>query len=57
VEFGRMKTSTNISKMQKFHFGRNDLVVDPKADLLPIMIPTGVEAEDKVPGKYIRHTK
>ncbi len=52
-----MKTSTNISKMQKFHFGRNDLVVDPKADLLPIMIPTGVEAEDKVPGKYIRHTK
>jgi osmotically-inducible protein OsmY len=35
----------------------NDLVVDPKADLLPVMIPTGVEAEDKVPGKYIRHTK
>lgn len=35
----------------------NDLVVNPKADLLPVMIPTGVEAEDKVPGKYIRHTK
>jgi len=35
----------------------NVLVVDPKADLLPVMIPTGVEAEDKVPGKYIRHTK
>ncbi len=35
----------------------NDLVVDPKADLLPVMIPTGVEAEDIVPGKYIRHTK
>jgi osmotically-inducible protein OsmY len=35
----------------------NDLAVDPKADLLPVMLPTGVEAEDKVPGKYIRHTK
>jgi osmotically-inducible protein OsmY len=35
----------------------NDLVVDPKADLLPIMLPTGIEAEDKVPGKYIRHTQ
>jgi osmotically-inducible protein OsmY len=34
----------------------NDLVVDPKADLQPIMLPTGIEAEDKVPGKYIRHT-
>ena len=34
----------------------NDLVVDPKADLLPVMIPTGIVAEDKVPGKYIRHT-
>lgn len=35
----------------------NDLVVDPKANLLSVMLPTGVEAEDKVPGKYIRHTK
>jgi osmotically-inducible protein OsmY len=35
----------------------NDLVVDPKAQLLPVLIPTGIEAEDKVPGKYIRHTK
>ena len=35
----------------------NDLVVDPKADLLPVMIPTGIVAEDKVPGKYIRHTQ
>ncbi len=34
----------------------NDLVVDPRADLLPVLIPTGIEAEDKVPGKYIRHT-
>jgi hypothetical protein len=35
----------------------NDLVVDSRADLLPVLIPTGIEAEDKVPGKYIRHTK
>ncbi len=36
----------------------NDLVVDPKADLLYIMSPAeGGESEDKVPGKYIRHTK
>ena len=35
----------------------NDLIVDPKADLLPVMMPTGVEAEDQVPGKYIRHTQ
>ncbi|MFL5664319.1 MAG: hypothetical protein ACJ8BW_23690 [Ktedonobacteraceae bacterium] len=26
-------------------------VVDPRADLLPVMLPTGVEAEDKVPGE------
>jgi len=35
----------------------NDLVIDPKAELLPSMLPTGVEAEDQVPGKYIRHTQ
>lgn len=35
----------------------NDLVVDPKARLLPVLAPTGIEAEDKVPGKYVRHTK
>ncbi len=36
----------------------NDLVVDPKADILRVMSPAeGGEAEDKVPGKYIRHTK
>ena len=46
--------------VQHFHGVRaiiNDLVVDPKANLLPVMIPTGFEAEDKVPGKYIRHTQ
>jgi len=35
----------------------NYLVVDPRAELLLVMLPTGVEAEDKVPGKYIRHTQ
>ena len=36
----------------------NDLVVDPKADILHVMSSAeGGEAEDKVPGKYIRHTK
>ena len=36
----------------------NDLVVNPKADSLRVMSPAeGGEAEDKVPGKYIRHTK
>src|SRR6266516_7154079 len=36
----------------------NDLVVDPKADILHVMSPAeGGEAIDKVPGKYIRHTK
>ncbi|MFL5694052.1 MAG: BON domain-containing protein [Ktedonobacteraceae bacterium] len=36
----------------------NDLVVDPQADLLHVMSSSeGGEAEDKVPGKYIRHTK
>jgi osmotically-inducible protein OsmY len=35
----------------------NDLVVNPKADMLPVMESTGFVAEDKVPGKYIRHTK
>jgi osmotically-inducible protein OsmY len=36
----------------------NDLVVDPKANLLHVMSSAeGGEAEDKVPGKYIRHTK
>jgi osmotically-inducible protein OsmY len=36
----------------------NDLVVNPKTDLLYVMArPEGGEAEDIVPGKYIRHTK
>jgi osmotically-inducible protein OsmY len=36
----------------------NDLVVDPKAAMLYVMAaPEGGEAIDKVPGKYIRHTK
>ena len=36
----------------------NDLVVNPKADSINVMSPAeGGEAEDKVPGKYIRHTK
>ncbi len=36
----------------------NDLVVDPKANLLHVMSSAeGGEAEDKVPGKYVRHTK
>lgn len=36
----------------------NTLVVDPKADLLNVMASAeGAEAEDIVPGKYIRHTK
>jgi len=36
----------------------NDLVVDPKADILHVMSSSeGGEAEDKIPGKYIRHTK
>ncbi|HLZ81709.1 MAG TPA: BON domain-containing protein [Ktedonobacteraceae bacterium] len=36
----------------------NDLVLDPKADLLYVMSSAeGGESEDKVPGKYIRHTK
>ncbi len=36
----------------------NDLVVDPKAELLRVMASAeGGEAEDIVPGKYIRHTK
>jgi osmotically-inducible protein OsmY len=36
----------------------NDLLVNPKANLLYVMSPAeGGETEDKVPGKYIRHTK
>jgi len=35
----------------------HDLVVNPKAGMLQVMSSTGVESEDKVPGKYIRHTK
>ncbi|MBV9690281.1 MAG: BON domain-containing protein [Ktedonobacteraceae bacterium] len=35
----------------------NDLVVDPKADMLHVMSSAeGAEAEDKVPGSYVRHT-
>lgn len=36
----------------------NSLVVDPKADMLNVMsAPEGGETKDKVPGKYVRHTK
>ncbi len=36
----------------------SDMQVDPKADILHIMSSAeGGEAEDKVPGKYVRHTK
>ena len=36
----------------------NDLVVDPKVAILHVMSSEeGGEAEDKVPGKYVRHTK
>ncbi|MBE3559984.1 MAG: BON domain-containing protein [Ktedonobacteraceae bacterium] len=36
----------------------NDLVVDPKASMLHVLASAeGGEAEEKVPGKYIRHTK
>lgn len=36
----------------------NELVVDPKSDMIHVMAPAeGGEAEDLVPGKYIRHTK
>ncbi len=36
----------------------NELIVDPKMAMLSIMsAPEGSEAADKVPGKYIRHTK
>ena len=36
----------------------NDLLVDPKANILNVMSSAeGGEAKDKVPGKYIRHTK
>ena len=36
----------------------NDLIVDPKADSINVMSSAeGGEAEDLIPGKYIRHTK
>ncbi len=36
----------------------NELVVNPKTDIIHVMVPAeGGEAEDLVPGKYIRHTK
>jgi osmotically-inducible protein OsmY len=35
----------------------NNLVIDPKTELLPALLPTGVETDDPVPGKYVRHTK
>jgi hypothetical protein len=36
----------------------NDLVVNPDAEMLRVMSSSeGGEASDKVPGKYIRHTK
>jgi osmotically-inducible protein OsmY len=36
----------------------NDLLVDPKADMLSVMSPPeGGETKDIVPGKYVRHTQ
>ncbi len=36
----------------------NDLIIDPKTNVLNVMASAaGGEAEDKVPGRYIRHTK
>jgi osmotically-inducible protein OsmY len=36
----------------------NDLVIDPKAEVLNVMAAAaGGEAEDIVPGRYVRHTK
>lgn len=36
----------------------NELLVNPNTDVIHVMAPAeGGEAEDKVPGKYVRHTK
>lgn len=36
----------------------NDLVVDPRAEMLPVMAPPeAANLKDKVPGKYVRHTQ
>jgi osmotically-inducible protein OsmY len=36
----------------------NDLVVDPNSDMLHVMsAPEGGEAQDKIPGRYVRHTQ
>jgi osmotically-inducible protein OsmY len=36
----------------------NSLIVDPKADILNVMSASeGGETKDKVPGRYVRHTK
>ena len=36
----------------------NDLIVNPNAEVLNVMASAaGGEAEDSVPGKYVRHTK
>lgn len=36
----------------------NDFLVDPKSDMLHVMsAPEGGEMEDRIPGKYIRHTQ
>ena len=44
-----------IADIEEIH--KRKRVVDPRAELLLVMLPTGVEAEDKVPGKYIRYTQ
>lgn len=46
-----------VSKYPGVRSVLNDLIVDPHTDLLPVLLPTGTETEDKVPGKYVRHTK
>lgn len=36
----------------------NDLQVDTQSDILPVLAPSDIaDAEDRVPGKYIRHTR
>ncbi len=46
---------------RKFPYVRsviNDLVVDPNSDMLHVMsAPEGGEAQDKIPGRYVRHTQ
>lgn len=60
VHNGQQKTAATeiASSFQGVRSIYNDLIVDPKADSINVMSSAeGGEAEDKIPGKYIRHTK